>query len=92
MTTEGGSTPRENTRKVKEGIVVSDKKQSSIVVAVHDRVRHPRFGKTVQRTKRLYAHDQDNEAKVGDLVRITETRPLSKLKRWRLTEIIERAR
>ena len=66
--------------------------QSSIVVAVHDRVRHPRFGKTVQRTKRLYAHDQDNEAKVGDLVRITETRPLSKLKRWRLTEIIERAR
>ena len=92
MTTEGGSTPRENTRKVKEGIVVSDKMQSSIVVAVRDRVRHPRFGKTVQRTKRLYAHDQDNEAKVGDLVRITETRPLSKLKRWRLTEIIERAR
>jgi small subunit ribosomal protein S17 len=92
MTTEGGSTPRENPRKVKEGIVVSDKMQSSIVVAVRDRVRHPRFGKTVQRTKRLYAHDQDNEAKVGDLVRITETRPLSKLKRWRLTEIIERAR
>jgi small subunit ribosomal protein S17 len=92
MTTEGSSTPRENPRKVKEGIVVSDKMQSSIVVAVHDRVRHPRFGKTVQRTKRLYAHDQDNEAKVGDLVRITETRPLSKLKRWRLTEIIERAR
>jgi small subunit ribosomal protein S17 len=92
MTTEGGSMPRENPRKVKEGIVVSDKMQSSIVVAVHDRVRHPRFGKTVQRTKRLYAHDQDNEAKVGDLVRITETRPLSKLKRWRLTEIIERAR
>ena len=92
MTTEGGSTPRENTRKVKEGVVVSDKMQSSIVVAVRDRVRHPRFGKTVQRTKRLYAHDQDNEAKVGDLVRITETRPLSKLKRWRLTEIIERAR
>ena len=92
MTTEGGSTPRENPRKVKVGIVVSDKMQSSIVVAVRDRVRHPRFGKTVQRTKRLYAHDQDNEAKVGDLVRITETRPLSKLKRWRLTEIIERAR
>jgi small subunit ribosomal protein S17 len=92
MTTESAATPRENPRKVREGIVVSDKMQSSIVVAVHDRVRHPRFGKTVQRTKRLYAHDQDNEAKVGDLVRITETRPLSKLKRWRLTEIIERAR
>jgi small subunit ribosomal protein S17 len=92
MTTESGATPRENTRKVREGIVVSDKMQSSIVVAVRDRVRHPRFGKTVQRTKRLYAHDQDNEARVGDLVRITETRPLSKLKRWRLTEIIERAR
>jgi len=92
MTTESGATPRENLRKVKEGIVVSDKMQSSIVVAVRDRVRHPRFGKTVQRTKRLYAHDQDNQAKVGDLVRITETRPLSKLKRWRLTEIIERAR
>jgi small subunit ribosomal protein S17 len=92
MTTESASTPRENARKVREGIVVSDKMQSSIVVAVQDRVRHPRFGKTVQRTKRLYAHDQDNEARVGDLVRVTETRPLSKLKRWRLTEIIERAR
>ena len=89
---EEQQTSRETTRKVREGIVVSDKMQSSIVVAVQDRVRHPRFGKTVQRTKRLYAHDQDNEAKVGDLVRITETRPLSKLKRWRLTEIIERAR
>jgi len=92
MTIESGATPRENARKVREGIVVSDKMQQSIVVAVRDRVRHPRFGKTVQRTKRLYAHDQENQAKVGDLVRITETRPLSKLKRWRLTEIVERAR
>ena len=92
MTTDSGATPRENGRKVREGIVVSDKMQSSIVVAVRDRVRHPRFGKTVQRTKRLYAHDQENEAKVGDLVRITETRPLSKLKRWRLIEILERAK
>jgi small subunit ribosomal protein S17 len=83
---------RENARKVREGIVVSDKMQSSIVVAVSDRVRHPRFRKTVLRTKRLYAHDEGNEAKVGDLVRIVETRPLSKLKRWRLTEIVERAR
>ena len=85
-------TARQNARKVREGIVVSDKMQASIVVAVSDRVRHPRFGKTVQRTKRLYAHDEKNEAKVGDLVRIIETRPLSKLKRWRLTEIVERAR
>jgi len=79
-------------RRTAVGIVVSDKMQASIVVAVRERVRHPRFGKTVQRTKRLYVHDQENEAHVGDLVRITETRPLSKLKRWRLTEIVERAR
>ena len=92
MTTDSGMTPRENPRKVREGIVVSDKMQASIVVMVQDRVRHPRFGKTVLRSKRLYAHDQENEAKIGDLVRITETRPLSKLKRWRLTEIVERAR
>jgi small subunit ribosomal protein S17 len=92
MTTEDQSMARENSRKVREGVVVSDKMQSSIVVAVRDRVRHPRFGKTVLRTKRLYAHDEGNEAKVGDVVRIIETRPLSKLKRWRLTEIVERAR
>jgi small subunit ribosomal protein S17 len=83
---------RQNTRKVREGIVISDKMQSSIVVAVHERVRHPRFGKTVQRTRHLYAHDERNEAKVGDRVRIAETRPLSKLKRWRLTDVLERAR
>ena len=92
MTIEPGSTARPNARKVREGIVVSDKMRSSIVVAVQERVRHPRFGKTVQRTKRLYVHDQENEARVGDLVRVTETRPLSKLKRWRLTEVLERAR
>jgi small subunit ribosomal protein S17 len=92
MTTESGATPRENTRKVREGIVVSDKMQSSIVVAIQERVRHRRVGKTMLRTKRLYAHDQNNEARVGDRVRVTETRPLSKLKRWRLTEIVERAR
>jgi small subunit ribosomal protein S17 len=85
-------TARPNARKVREGIVVSDKMESTVVVAVSDRVRHPRFRKTVLRTKRLYAHDEKNEAKVGDLVRITETRPISKLKRWRLTEIVERAR
>ncbi len=84
--------PRDNGRKVREGIVVSDKMRSSIVVAVTERVRHPRFGKTVQRTKRLYVHDERDEAHVGDRVRVTETRPISKLKRWRLTEVVERAR
>ena len=62
------------------------------VVAVVERVRHPRYAKTVQRTKRLYVHDEENAAAVGDRVRVAETRPLSKLKRWRLVEILERAR
>ncbi|MCL2396108.1 MAG: 30S ribosomal protein S17 [Acidimicrobiaceae bacterium] len=64
----------------------------TVVVAAVDRVRHPRYVKTVQRTKRLYAHDENNETKVGDRVRIAETRPISKLKRWRLVEILERAK
>jgi small subunit ribosomal protein S17 len=85
-------TGRENPRKVREGIVVSDKMNSTLVVAVHERVRHPQYGKTVGRTKKLYVHDENNEAKIGDRVRVQETRPLSKLKRWRLTEVVERAR
>jgi len=83
---------RSNRRKVREGVVVSDSMQSTLVVAIVERVRHPRYGKTVQRTKRLYVDDPENSAKVGDRVRVTETRPLSKLKRWRLAEITERAR
>jgi small subunit ribosomal protein S17 len=83
---------RPNPRKVREGVVVSDAMQSTVVVAVVERVRHPRYGKTVQRTKRLYVHDAEDTAKVGDRVRVQETRPLSKLKRWRLTEVVERAR
>ena len=79
-------------RKVREGVVVSDKMEATIVVAVVERVRHPRYRKTVQRTKKLYVHDEKSEAKVGDRVRVTETRPLSNLKRWRLVEILERAR
>lgn len=79
-------------RKVREGMVISDKMDNTIVVAVVERVRHPKYGKTVQRTKKLYAHDGTNDAKVGDRVRVSETRPLSKLKRWRLVEILERAR
>jgi small subunit ribosomal protein S17 len=83
---------RANPRKVREGIVVSDAMDATVVVAIVERVRHPRYGKTVQRTKRLYVHDAEGSAKVGDRVRVAETRPLSKLKRWRLTEIMERAR
>ena len=73
-------------------MVVSDKMQATVVVAVVERVRHARYGKTVQRTTRLYAHDAANDAKFGDRVRVMETRPLSKLKRWRVTEVLERAR
>jgi small subunit ribosomal protein S17 len=83
---------RANRRKVREGLVVSDSMKSTVVVAVIERVRHARYGKTVQRTKRLYVHDADDAAKVGDRVRVAETRPMSKLKRWRLVEVLERAR
>ena len=77
---------------MREGIVVSDAMAATVVVAVVERVRHPKYGKTVQRTKKLYVHDAEDTAKVGDRVRVQETRPLSKLKRWRLTEVVERAR
>ena len=85
-------TEERSQRKVREGVVVSDKMEATIVVAIVERVRHPRYGKTVQRTKKLYVHDEKSEAKIGDRVRVCETRPLSKLKRWRLVEILERAR
>ncbi|WP_206830597.1 30S ribosomal protein S17 [Alicyclobacillus fructus] len=78
-------------RKVRVGKVVSDKMDKTIVVAVEERVMHPLYGKTVRRTKKFKAHDENNEAKIGDIVRIMETRPLSKEKRWRLVEIVERA-
>lgn len=79
-------------RKVREGIVVSNKMNQTAVVAVIERVRHPKYAKFVLRTKKLYAHDEANDAQVGDKVRVMETRPLSKTKRWRLVEIVERAR
>ena len=88
----GQPEPRPNRRKVREGVVVSDAMSATVVVAVVERVRHPKYGKTVQRTKKLYVHDAEDNAKVGDRVRVQETRPLSKLKRWRLTEVVERAR
>jgi small subunit ribosomal protein S17 len=89
---DGTTEERANARKVREGLVVSDAMEATVVVAVIERVRHPRYGKTVQRTKKLYVHDPENTAKVGDRVRVIETRPLSKLKRWRLAEVLERAR
>ena len=83
---------RENPRKIREGIVVSTKMDKTLVVAVIERVSHPKYGKTVQRTKKLDVHDETNDARTGDRVRVQETRPLSKTKRWRLVEILERAR
>jgi small subunit ribosomal protein S17 len=85
------STPR-RIRKTRVGRVVSDKMQKTVVVALERRVPHPVYGKMVTHTKRVKAHDEENSAKAGDLVRIAETRPLSKDKRWRLVEIVERAR
>jgi small subunit ribosomal protein S17 len=79
-------------RKVREGIVSSSKMDRTLVVEVVERVRHPKYNKFVMRTKKLYAHDEANDANVGDRVRVMETRPLSKMKRWRLVEILERAK
>jgi small subunit ribosomal protein S17 len=95
MTTNNGATPaaaERGTRKVRTGTVVSDKMQKTVVVAIQRRVPHPVYGKMVTRTTHVKAHDEQNAAKTGDTVRITETRPLSKDKRWRVVEIVERAR
>lgn len=81
-----------NRRKERVGVVVSDKMEKSIVVAIKDREKHPLYGKFVKKTKKFHVHDEKNEAHVGDTVHIMETRPLSKTKRWRLVEIIERAK
>ena len=81
-----------NARKTRTGIVVSDKMQKTVVVAIERRVPHPVYGKMMTRTTRLKAHDEENSAKAGDTVRIMETRPMSKDKRWRLVEIVQRAR
>ncbi len=86
------SEKRSNPRKIREGLVVSTSMEKTAVVAIVDRVRHRRYNKTVQRTKKLFVHDSDNDLNVGDRVRIQETRPLSKNKRWRILEILERAR
>ena len=79
-------------RKVREGVVVSNKMDKTAVVAVVERVRHPKYNKFVLQTKKLYAHDETNDVNVGDKVRVMETRPLSKQKRWRITDVVERAK
>ena len=81
-----------NRRKVREGLVVSNKMDKTAVVAVIARVRHPKYAKFVMRTKKLYAHDETNDVNIGDKVRVMETRPLSKNKRWRVVEVLERAK
>ena len=79
-------------RKVRVGMVVSDKMDKTVVVAIEDNVKHPVYGKIIKRTLKVHAHDEKNECGVGDKVKIMETRPLSKTKRWRLVEIIEKAK
>jgi small subunit ribosomal protein S17 len=94
MTTETTETTRaaRKVRKVREGVVVSNGMDKTAVVAVVERVRHRKYNKFVLQTKKLYAHDETNDVNVGDKVRLMETRPLSKTKRWRVVEVIERAR
>ena len=83
---------KRNSRKVKVGTVISDKMDKTVVVAIEDFVRHSLYGKAVKRTKKIKVHDENNECRVGDKIRIMETRPLSKDKRWRLVEIVEKAK
>ena len=90
--TEFETSTERSARKVREGVVVSDKMDKTVTVAVIERVRHPKYAKFVMRTKKLYAHDEANDANVGDKVRVMETRPMSKQKRWRVVEVLERAK
>jgi small subunit ribosomal protein S17 len=91
-TTETSQDQKRNQRKVREGLVVSDKMDKTIVVTVEDRVKHALYGKVMRRTSRLKAHDEANECGIGDRVLIMETRPLSATKRWRLVEVLEKAK
>ena len=86
------TTEQRNARKTREGLIVSDKMDKTVVVAVEDRVKHALYGKVLRRTSKLKAHDEQNECGMGDRVRIMETRPLSATKRWRVVEILERAK
>ena len=89
---QNGAALDRTARKMRIGLVTSDKMDKTVVVRIDRRMPHPQYGKMVTRTKRLKAHDEENSAKVGDTVRIVETRPLSKDKRWRVVEIVNRAR
>jgi len=89
---ETGTTPERNRRKVRDGLVVSDKMDKTVVVAVEDRVKHPLYGKVMRRTSKLKAHDEQNACGIGDRVLLMETRPLSATKRWRIVEILEKAK
>jgi small subunit ribosomal protein S17 len=86
------ATPGRGRRKVRVGVVVSDKMDKTVLVRIDRSFRHPFYGKTVKRSSKLAAHDEANEAHVGDTVRVVETRPLSKTKRWRVVEIVQRAK
>ncbi|BCJ37873.1 30S ribosomal protein S17 [Actinocatenispora thailandica] len=86
------TTEQRGRRKVREGLVVSDKMDKTVVVAVEDRVKHPLYGKVMRRTNKLKAHDEQNQCGVGDRVRLMETRPQSATKRWRIVEILEKAK
>jgi small subunit ribosomal protein S17 len=86
------SAARQSFRKTREGLVVSDKMEKTVVVAVEDRVKHPLYGKVLRRTNNLKAHDETNEVGIGDRVLIMETRPLSATKRWRVVQVIEKAK
>ena len=88
----GASKVERNARKVREGLVVSDKMDKTVVVSVEDRVKHALYGKVLRRTSKLKAHDENNECGIGDRVLIMETRPLSATKRWRIVQILEKAK
>ncbi len=96
VTPSGAKTPptevERGERKIREGLVVSDKMEKTIVVVVEDRVKHPMYGKVIRRTTKIKAHDEASAAGIGDRVRLMETRPLSATKRWRLVEILEKAK
>lgn len=92
MSSDEAPASERKTRKVREGLVTSNAMDKTAVVTITERVRHSLYGKTVQRAKKLYVHDEDNDLNVGDRVRVAETRPMSKNKRWRILEVVERAR
>ncbi len=92
MSEQASSTTDRSARKVREGLVVSDKMDKTVVVSVEDRVKHALYGKVMRRTSKLKAHDETNECGVGDRVLIMETRPLSATKRWRVVQVVEKAK